>query len=270
MTSMATGPAQPFSNIMGVPEGTPTHGACSPEEWAARVDLAMAYRLLDHFRMTDLTHTHISARVPGTTDQFLQLPYGHLFCEATASNMVKCDLAGQVISDPTGLGISVGGFRIHSAIHAARHDANVVVHVHTRATVAVCCQKRGLLPLTQHAMRFADRIAYLDYSGTFDDSGKQRSIADALGDAQVLMLRNHGPLAVGRTVAEAFSRIYYLERACDMQLALQASGQEVVMPRPTDVEFMAEAFEDHDLREASLEWAALTRMMHRRYAGFDA
>lgn len=261
-------PRAPFSNIMGVPDGTPTHSECSAEEWQVRVDLALAYRLLDHFRMTDLIHTHISARVPGTHDQFLQLPYDHLFSEAKASNMVKCDVAGNVISDPTGLGISVGGFCIHSAVHVARPDAEVVLHVHTRATVAVSCLEEGLLPLTQHAMRFYRRIAYLPYAGNFDDPAKQRAIPEALGDAQVLMLRNHGPLVIGRTVAETFSRIYYLERACDMQLAIQSTGSAITWPKEEHALEIATAFEDPTLRGSRLVWGALTRMMSERAADF--
>jgi ribulose-5-phosphate 4-epimerase/fuculose-1-phosphate aldolase len=138
-------------NIMSTPADTPRTSECSQAEWDARVDLAAAYRLFDWLDITDIIHTHISMRVPGYHDQFLLLPYGILFGEAKASDMVKCDTEGRIISDPSGLGISVGGFCIHSAIHMARADAVCVMHAHTEATIAEGNMKVGLLPLRQHA-----------------------------------------------------------------------------------------------------------------------
>jgi ribulose-5-phosphate 4-epimerase/fuculose-1-phosphate aldolase len=266
--------AEPNGNIMISAADTPRTSDCSPEERQARVDLAKAYRLFDWLGITDLIHTHISIRVPGRHDHFLQLPYGHLFSEARASDMVKCDTEGRIISDPTGLGISVGGFCIHSAIHQRRADAACVMHVHSEATIAVSSQKRGLLPLTQHAMRFHERIAYLDYCGAFDTDAKRASITEALGEAQVLMLRNHGPLVVGSTLWQCFSRTYYLERACRMQIAMQSASrdldEDLVWPDPEHCRLMARAFEEPSQGVAMREWAALTRMLDRQGADYAA
>src|SRR5438128_1855615 len=160
---------------------------CSADEWNARVDLAAAYRLLDWQGMTDLIHTHLSVVVPGETERFLQLPYGHLFSEARASQMVKCDVDGNVLSDPTGLGISRGGFCIHSAIHMGAPGAACVMHAHTEASIAVANYRQGLLPLSQHALRFYGKVAYLDYTGIFDTAEKRAALPRALGNGDVLM-----------------------------------------------------------------------------------
>jgi ribulose-5-phosphate 4-epimerase/fuculose-1-phosphate aldolase len=238
---------------------------CSPEEWDARVQLALAYRLVDWFGLTDLIHTHISMRVPGETEQFLQLPYGHLFGEARASQLVKCDVEGNVISDPTGLGISRGGFCIHSAIHMGTASAVCVMHAHSEATIAVSNYREGLLPLSQHALRFYGKIAYLDYTGIFDTAEKREALPRTLAGGDVLMLRNHGPLVIGQTVAEAFSRLYYLERACRMQVATlsqcrDSAAELIIMPSEADCRAMARAFEGGD-RVIAREWSALRRML---------
>ena len=262
----------PASNIWESGEEARTADDCGPEERQARIDLAIAYRLFDWLGLTDLIHTHISIRVPGRHDQFLQLPYGHLFGEARASDMVKCDTQGRIISDPTGLGISAGGFFIHSVIHQARADAACVMHLHTEASIAVSAQRAGLLPLTQHAMRFYERTGYLDYSGFFDTAEKRAAIPAALGDGQVLMLRNHGPLIVGASVWQCFSRAYYLERACRMQLAMQSSARDVerdlTWPAPEHCRATAAAFDDPAQTVARREWDALTRMLDRQGADY--
>lgn len=245
---------------------------CSEGERQVRIDLAIAYRLLDWLGMTDLIHTHISVRVPGETEQFLQLPYGHLFREARASNMVKCDVQGNIISDPTGLGISKGGFCIHSAIHTGAPNAVCVMHAHTEATLAVSNYREGLLPLSQHALRFYGKIGFLDYCGLFDSAQKRASLPKALGDGDVLMLRNHGPLVVGLSVQECFSRMYYLERACRMQVASLSQCREhraeLVVPAAADCAIMAKAFENGEA-VVSREWAALVRMLQQTAPGFD-
>ncbi|WP_404714124.1 class II aldolase/adducin family protein [Sphingomonas sp. MMS24-J13] len=246
---------------------------CSAAEWDARVDLAIAYRLLDWQGMTDLIHTHISVRVPGEEGHFLQLPYGHLFGEARASQMVKCDVDGNVISDPTGLGISRGGFCIHSAIHMGTPAAACVMHAHTEATIAVANYRDGLLPLSQHALRFYGKIAYLDYTGVFDTKEKRDALPKTLGTGDVLMLRNHGPLVIGPTVAEAFSRIYYLERACRMQVASLSQctdpASQLVYPSEGDCRAMARAFEGGE-RVIAREWSALRRMLDTAGADYAA
>jgi ribulose-5-phosphate 4-epimerase/fuculose-1-phosphate aldolase len=210
--------------------------------------------------------------VPGRHDQFLLLPYGILFGEARASHMVKCDTEGRILSDPTGLGISVGGFCIHSAIHLGREDAVCVMHAHTEATIAVANLAAGLLPLSQHALRFYERIAYLDYCGMFDSSEKRARLPAALGDAQVLMLRNHGPLVIGSTPAECFSRMYYLERACRMQVTMLSTvrdaGSELCWPDAASCTAMAKAFDDPSQRVVRREWTALLRMLDRQDASY--
>jgi len=260
--------ATAVDNILSSTAGTPRTSECSQAEAEARVELAAAYRLFDWLGITDIIHTHISMRVPGRHDQFLLLPYGILFGEARASQMVKCDTEGRIVSDPTGLGISVGGFCIHSAIHAGREDAVCVMHAHTEATIAVANMKAGLLPLSQHALRFYDRIRYLDYLGMFDSQEKRAELPATLGQAHVLMLRNHGPLVIASTPWECFSRMYYLERACRMQVTMLSAVNdpkaELCWPDADSCEAMAKAFEDPEQKVVKREWSALRRMLDRQ------
>lgn len=249
-------------NIMA---SRPTRAPTTSEaEQEARIDLAIAYRLFHWLGVTDTIHTHISVRSPGEDEHFLQLPYGHLFHEARASDMVKCDVDGNIVSDPTGLGISRGGFCIHSAIHVGQPRAVCVMHAHSEATIAVASYRRGLLPLSQHALRFHGKIAYLDYCGAFDTAEKRRALPQAIGDGDVLMLRNHGPLVVGKSVRECFSRMYYLERACRMQVAMLSMCRDpdtdLVWPSEADSNAMARAFENGDA-VIEREWTALIRML---------
>lgn len=261
-------------NIVATAPGAQTDTApVSSEEWAARVELAIAYRLLDWLGLTDLIHTHVSVQVPGQPEQFLLLPYGHLFGEARASQMVKVDPAGGILSDPSGLGISRGGFCIHSALHLGRADAVCVMHAHSEAGIAVANYRRGLLPLSQHALRFHGRIAYLDYCGGFDTGEKRARLPAALGDGHTLMLRNHGPLVVGRTVREAFSLMYYLERACRMQVANLSQcrnvDSELVFVGDEECAAMAVAFQGGE-SVIDREWTALVRMLQQSNPGFDS
>ncbi len=260
-------------NIYAAPTATPRASECTPEEWAVRVDLAAAYRLFDWLGITDIIHTHISVCVPGETEQFLQLPYGHLFGEACASNMVKCGVNGDILSDPSGLGISKGGFTIHSAVHMGNADAVCVMHAHSEATIAVANYADGLLPLTQHALRFYGKIGYLDYCGLFETPEKRAQLPQALGGGDVLMLRNHGPLVIGKTVRECFSRMYYLERACRMQVATLSQCRDpktdLVWPERHCCEQMSRAFEGGDA-VIDREWGALVRMLEQRSPGFDS
>lgn len=251
-------------NIMPSPAAARSGFDCSEAEREARIELAIAYRLFDWLGITDIIHTHISVRVPGEEGHFLQLPYGHLFGEARASDMVKCDVDGNIVSDPTGLGISRGGFCIHSAIHTGSDQAACVMHAHTEATIAVANYRQGLLPLSQHALRFYGKVGYLDYCGAFDTAEKRASLPAALGQGDVLMLRNHGPLVVAKNVRECFSRMYYLERACRMQVAMLSACRnpeaDLVWPSEADCCFMARAFENGD-SVIDREWSALTRML---------
>jgi ribulose-5-phosphate 4-epimerase/fuculose-1-phosphate aldolase len=202
-------------------------GKVSPEEWAVRVDLAAAYRLVALFGWEDLVFTHISMRVPGTEDQFLINPYGVFFDEITASSLVKIDLEGNKV-DESPFPVNAAGFIIHSAIHEARHDARCVLHTHTLNGVAVAAQRDGLLPLSQHSLFVITSLGYHDFEGpALDADEKPRLVAD-LGNATSLILRNHGLITVGETVADAFVRMYYLETSCAIQVKAQSGGGELI------------------------------------------
>ena len=205
----------------------------SPEEWAVRVDLAACYRLVARFGWEDLVFTHITARVPGTPDQFLINPYGVFFDEITASSLVKIDQQGQKLEDSP-FPVNPAGFVIHSAIHAARHDAKCVLHTHTLNGVAVSTQRAGLLPISQHSISVLASLGYHDFEGpALRDDEKPRLVAD-LGDKTSLILRNHGLLTVGETAAEAFVSMYYLETSCAIQVRAQSGGGELISV-PKDV-----------------------------------
>jgi len=203
----------------------------SPEEWAIRVDLAAAYRLVAHFGWDDLVFTHISAKIPGTHD-FLINPYGLMFDEMTASNMVRVDLDGnKTIESP--YEINPAGYTIHSAIHAAREDAGCVLHTHTMEGVAVSCQKQGLLPISQQASLIVQSLSYHDYEGLAMNPDEKVRLQKSLGASRNFMLRNHGLLTVGRTVSDAFLSMYTFQRACEIQVLAQGNGAELLMiPEP--------------------------------------
>jgi ribulose-5-phosphate 4-epimerase/fuculose-1-phosphate aldolase len=201
------------------------------DERALRVDLAACYRLVALFGWDDLVFTHISARVPGGGDAFLINPYGMLFEEITASSLVKVDANGEKLA-PSDWPVNPAGFVIHSAIHAARHDVGCVLHVHTNAGVAVSAQKEGLLPISQIATVAVASLGYHDYEGiALRDEEKPRLVRD-LGQATGLILRNHGLLTVGATVADAFVAMYALQRACEVQVMAQSGGAELVHVAP--------------------------------------
>lgn len=239
----------------------------SAEEWQARVDLAAAYRLVDLFGWTDLLGTHLSARVPGTKDQFLINPYGLLFEEITASSLVKVDDDGHILS-PTEYDINPAGFVIHSAVHMALPEVACVMHTHTPAGTGVATQKQGLLPLTQHALTVIAVTGYHDYEGIATDLDERERIVRDLGDNRLLVLRNHGLLTVGNSIAEAFVWLYRAERACRMQLAFQQSGAEAMeiseeVQRVT-IERNREANSKTGHRPVGVkEWPALLRKLDR-------
>ena len=208
-------------------------GKVSDEEWAVRVDLAAAYRLVSRYGWEDLVFTHISARVPGTEDQFLINPYGLFFDEITASSLVKIDQDGNKLQDSP-FDVNAAGFIIHSAIHAVRHDAKCVLHTHTPSGVAVATQRAGLLPISQHSLFVLSSLGYHDFEGpALDADEKPRLVAD-LGENRCLILRNHGLLTVGETVADAFVNMYYLEASCSIQVRAQSGGGELI-PVPKEV-----------------------------------
>ena len=206
----------------------------SDAERQVRQDLAAAYRLVAHYGMDDSIYTHISARVPGTEDQFLINPFGMLFRDITASSLVKIDLAGRILDDSP-YDVNPAGFTIHGAVHAARHDAACVLHTHTVAGVAVSSLACGLQPCNQWALQFYQRVVYHDFEGiALDPEERERLVADLGPTARALILRNHGLVTLGRTVSEAFILMLNLERACRVQVAIESSGQPVY-PVPAEV-----------------------------------
>ncbi|MFJ3450252.1 class II aldolase/adducin family protein [Pseudomonas sichuanensis] len=247
-----------------------------PTEQHLREELAACYRLIAHFRMTDLIFTHISVRLPGPEHHFLINPYGLMFDEITASNLVKIDLHGHAV-EPSPYPVNPAGFVIHSAIHGAREDAQCVLHTHTRAGCAVAALECGLLPVNQISMEFYGKVAYHDYEGVaLDLSEQQRLVAD-LGQQPVMILRNHGLLTVGRSVSEAFMRMYYLEKACEIQLAAQASGKLVLPPHAvcahTERQFNdpGRPLQEGQLTDPDamqLAWAALLRLLDKVAPGY--
>jgi ribulose-5-phosphate 4-epimerase/fuculose-1-phosphate aldolase len=235
-------------NLADIPLAQPgdTATAPVPTEADMRRDLAALYRLVAHFRMTDIIDTHISARVPGPENHFLINRYGVLFHEMRPEDLVKIDMDGRPVDpgDPeTTNRVNAAGFTIHSAIHMARHDLACVVHTHTADGMAVACRKSGLLPITQHALRFYNRLGYHAYEGiALDLEERARLVAD-MGTHKAMVLRNHGLLAAGNTVAEAFVNTYFLERACQAQVKATAAGEELVYPSAEVCERTARQFE---------------------------
>lgn len=234
----------------------------SSAEWQQRVDLAALYRLVADRGWDDLLFTHLSARVPDTDDQFLLNPIGLMFDEVTASTLVKVDAEGnKVLASP--FDINPAGFTIHSAVHLARHDAHCVMHLHTDDGVAVSAQEAGLLPITQHAMQLGE-IAYHDYEGVALDLDERERIVRDLGNRRAMILRNHGTLAVGATCADAFMVMYYLERACTMQIRAQAGGATIGQPPQGAAEKAARQSEVlFDGTVGPLAWSALLRKVER-------
>lgn len=235
----------------------------SAEEWQVRVDLAAAYRVAAQLRWTDLIYTHISARVPGGQPHFLLNAFGLMWDEVKASNLVKVDYDGETIDDPTGLGCNRAGFVIHSAIHKARPQINCVVHTHTAAGIGVSAQEHGLLPLSQHAMRLTGNVSYHDYEGVALDLDEQQRLVADMGDCMTMILRNHGLLSAGRTVREAVDYMYYLERACQAQIAAMAGGAKLAMPPPGVAEKVAAQFNRPGYQEKKGEWRALLRALDK-------
>ena len=237
-------------------------------EWEQRVALAACYRLVAHFHWDDLIFTHISARVPGPEHHFLINPYGMMFHEVTASSLVKVDSEGRKVMDAP-CEVNPAGFTIHSAIHAAREDANCVLHVHSVNGVAISAQDEGLLPLSQHSIFVLASLAYHDYEGVaLNDDEKPRLVGD-LADKRFLMLRNHGLLTVGRSVPEAFVAMYFLETACMIQVRAQAGGGKLRFI-PQSIVDGAEDMWQRVTHGAGggLAWPALLRMLDAKDPGF--
>lgn len=239
----------------------------APDEWQMRIDLAAAYRLVAHFGWDDLIFTHLSARVPGTASHFLINPYGMLFNEITASSLVKIDLDGNVV-DPTRYIVNPAGFTIHSAVHAARHDAVCVMHLHTVNGVAVSAQAGGLLPLNQTALTLGGELAYHEYEGiAFNLDERPRLVAD-LGEKSAMLLRNHGTFTLGPSVSSAFLTMYLLERACAMQIATLAGGTTLHYPKDTVQNLVRQQAQATKGMVDGLLWPALVRLVDAKNSDY--
>ncbi|NKB78132.1 MAG: hypothetical protein GKR96_14145 [Gammaproteobacteria bacterium] len=234
----------------------------SDSEWQVRQDLAACYRLFVHFGWTDLIFTHLSARVPGYDDHYLINPYGLLFQEITASNLIKVDFEGQVISGD--FPYNKAGHSIHSAVLKARPDVNVVLHSHTRAGITVSAMKQGILPISQHANEILGLICYHDYDVATDNAEECRRLGEDMSDKWLMIMRNHGLLSTGRTVAEAFYFLYMLEIACKVQVDIMASGAETVEPDQAVIDRLsADGLPSPDGPDDAVtrSWKAVVRML---------
>jgi ribulose-5-phosphate 4-epimerase/fuculose-1-phosphate aldolase len=235
----------------------------SPAEWEMRVNLAACYRLMAVYDMTEMIANHISARVPGSHNEFLINPYGMLYEEVTASSLIRIDLDGNVLFNATGYGVNRAGYVIHSAVHAARPDVECVIHTHTIAGMAVSAMKCGLLPIAQTSMRFAE-IAYHDYEGIAINLDERERLVQDLGNHEGMILRNHGLLAAGASIPEAFNNMFRLERACQVQVAALSCNTELALPPREIVERAAHLFQPGVRRRYGLlEWPALLRKLDR-------
>jgi ribulose-5-phosphate 4-epimerase/fuculose-1-phosphate aldolase len=241
----------------------------SAEEWKVRCDLAALYRLVALYGYDDMIFTHISARVPGPEHHFLINPYGFFFNEITASSLVKVDLDGNIV-EPTEYFVNPAGFTIHSAIHAAREDAKFVLHVHTDAGIAVSATREGLLPISQQALTVIPRLAYHEYEGIALDHGERERLVKDLGDKQLMMLWNHGTLAVGDTAAMCWLGIYTLERSCQIQVGASAQGREHLRMASLEAqETVKQQIAFANGMAAPLAWPGCLRKLDRESPGYD-
>lgn len=240
----------------------------SAEEWQIRVDLAACYRLIAAYGWSDLVFTHISAKLPGPDEHFLINPYGALFEEITASSLVKVDLAGNIVGDAA-FPVNPAGFTIHSAVHAARPDVGCVLHTHTVNGIGVSAQRQGLLPISQQSIFVLASLGYHDYEGVaLREDEKPRLVAD-LGTRTFLMLRNHGLLTVGASIADAFLAMYIFETACAIQLRAQSGGSELVPVHPQILATaQAQATQVTRSLGGALAWPGLLRKLDRLDASY--
>ncbi len=246
----------------------PLEGKVSPEEWKLRVDLAATYRLVALHGWDDMIFTHISARVPGPEHHFLINPYGLLFDEITASSLVKIDLDGNKVQDSP-YPVNPAGFTIHSALHMNRDDAHCIIHLHSTDGVAVSAQADGLLPLDQHAMLINSDLAYHDFEGVALDLDERDRLVVDVGDKHLMLLRNHGTLTLGQSCADAFLRMYYLERSCSMQVRALAGGVKLNWPNQGVPEKTADQGKPaFDGLIGALAWPALLRKLDRVDPGY--
>ncbi len=261
--SRGNDPARTAAATEGRVEIPSLKGQVSDEEWAIRVDLAAAYRLVAHYGWDDLIFTHLSARISGPEQHFLLNPYQLMFEEVTASSLIKVDVHGNPV-DPTPFITNPAGFTIHSAVHMARDDAHAVMHLHTPAGQAVAAHQDGLLPLTQTAMLVLGDLAFHDYEGVAVDHDERARIVADLGDKGAMLLRNHGTMAVGGNVGECFVKLYFIERACQAQIMALSAGDQLNRPPQGAAELAAQQG-GAGLKMAAnlLAWPALKRKAFR-------
>ncbi|MCL9783437.1 class II aldolase/adducin family protein [Vibrio sp. S4M6] len=245
-------------------------GRVSDIEWQTRVELAAAYRLFVMHGWDDLIHTHISARIPGTEDLLINA-FGLAFDEVTASNLVKIDIDGNVVDPECPFTINPAGFTIHSAVHEARPEDQCALHVHSDATVAIASLKEGLLPLSQYSMFALASLSYHDYEGLAVNHEEKLRLQEDLGNTNFMLLRNHGALTMGKTIGDAFMHMYDLTRACQIQLQIQATGQEVNYVDQAIVDgIKAQANIVHSGKTGGqTAWPAMMRSVKRLYPDFD-
>ncbi len=257
-----------MAKTLNNPKSSNVREQVSQEEWDTRVNLAAAYRLVARYGWDDLVFTHISARVPGSDHHFLINPYGWLFEEITASSLVKVDLEGRKVMDSPN-DINPAGFTIHSAVHAAREDAQCVLHIHSLHGVAISAQKEGVLPISQQSLFVMSSLAYHDYEGVaLNEEEKPRLVSD-LGSKNFLMLRNHGLLTVGPTIADAFLFMYLFEASCRIQVMAQSGGKELIpVPAPILAGIQAQATQVTKGLGGALAWPGLLRRLDRADPSF--
>jgi ribulose-5-phosphate 4-epimerase/fuculose-1-phosphate aldolase len=237
----------------------------SETEWSIRCDLAALYRLVAHHRWTDFIYTHISARLPGPEHHFLINKYGVNFHEMRASDLVRIDMDGRIVEDSgkTSADVNAAGFTIHSAIHMARPDLMCVIHTHSTAGIAVSAMTEGLLPLSQHAMKFYNRLAYHDYEGVALDLGERERLTRDLGPHKSMILRNHGLLACGASIPDAFHQLYMLERACAAQIAILSCGRALTIPPAEVCQHASDQFKsfEQDAAHYAMLWNSALRLI---------
>lgn len=241
-------------------------------EWSTRVALAACYRLVDKFGMTDLIYNHITARIPGSEDHLLINLYGLLYKEITASSLVKIDLDGNIVWKPaTDYGINKSGYVIHGAIHRARGDVGCIIHTHSRAGMAISAMKCGLLPISQTSMRFVDHLGYHDYEGPAIDLAERERLVRDLGTHDAMILRNHGLLSCGATIAQAFNTIYQLELSCRAQVDALAGCGDLLIPDAQVLARTAHLYQPGTRRPYGvLEWPAMIRLLEAEPGGYPA
>ena len=238
---------------------TTNNNTFSNEEWSNRVNLAACYHLADYFQMSDIIWNHITSKTSKEKETFLINSFGLRYDEITASNLVEVTTEGKVINSDSA--INDTGYIIHGAIHQARKDITCVMHTHSRAGLAVSCLEEGLQPMIQDAAIFYNRVSYHDWEGMSTESEECERLSKSLGKNNVMILRNHGLLTCGTTIAEAFMLMYYLDRACKNQIDTMSTGMKLNVPSDNIMEFAAGLYDDPRFKLGKHEWPALLRLL---------